>query len=157
MRGLYARLADFRGANLSNADLTKSNLRQCALFKTWMKNSDFSGANLQNIKGAQSQMQESKFRGAKLEGADLSGARMEETDFEGASLQVANLSRAVLKNSNLKGADLKGANLRYTTGLTKDQIESALIDKTTLLPSHLKVKWKSEKEFECHTVEKKIQ
>ena len=58
-------------------------------------------------------------------------------------------------NTNLKGADLKGANLRYTTGLTKDQIESALIDKNTLLPSYLKIKWKSEKEFECHPVEKK--
>ena len=125
------------------------------MFKTWMKNSNFSGANLQNVKAAQAQMQESIFCGAKLEGADLSGARMEGADFEGAGLQVANLSRCVLKNSNLKGADLKGANLRYTIGLTKDQIESALIDKNTLLPSYLKVEWKSENEFECHAVESK--
>ena len=120
-----------------------------------MKNSDFSGANLQNIKGAQSQMQESKFCGAKLEGADLSGARMEETDFEGAGLQAANLSRSVLKNSNLEGADLKGANLRYAIGLTTEQIDSALIDKHTLLPNYLKIEWKSETEFKCHVAQQK--
>ena len=110
---------------------------------------------MQNVKAAQAQMQESIFCGAKLEGADLSGAKMEGVDFEGAGLQVANLSSGVLKNSNLKGADLKGANLRYTTGLTKDQIESALIDRNTRLPSYLKVEWKSENEFKCHAVENK--
>ena len=63
---------------------------------------------------------------------------------EGAGLQVANLSRAVLKNTNFKGADLKGANLRYVTGLTKEQMESTLIDRKTLLPHYLKIKWITE-------------
>ena len=76
---------------------------------------------------------------------------MEGTDLKGAGLQAANLSRSVLKNSNLEGADLKGANLRYAIGLTAEQIDSALIDKNTLLPNYLKVEWKSETEFKCHT------
>ena len=84
-----------------------------------------------------------------MEGAELTGARLDGADMEGAGLQVANLSRAVLKNTNFKGADLKGANLRYVTGLTKEQIESTLIDRKTLLPHHLKIKWITETEFEC--------
>ena len=93
-------------------------------------------------------MQKSVFKNSRLEGADLSGAQLESTNFEDAGLQTANLSRAVLKGANLNRADLRGANLRYVVGLTREQLEPALIDKKTLLPSYLKIKWASETEFE---------
>jgi len=84
----------------------------------------------------------------KLEGADLSGARLDGVNFEGAGLQTANLSSANLKGANFNRADLRGANLRYVVGLTREQIELAQIDKRTLLPSYLKIKWASETQFE---------
>jgi uncharacterized protein YjbI with pentapeptide repeats len=93
-------------------------------------------------------MQGSILKGTKLEGADLSGARLDNVDFEDAGLQTANLSRANLKGANFNRADLRGANLRYVVGLTREQIELAMIDKKTLLPSYLKVKWASETAFE---------
>lgn len=93
-------------------------------------------------------MQGSILRRTKLEGADLSGARLDGVNFEDAGLQTANLSRANLKGANLNRTDLRGANLRYVVGLTREQIELALIDKKTLLPNYLKVKWESETKFE---------
>jgi len=63
-------------------------------------------------------------------------------------LQTANLNRSVLKGANLNRADLRGANLRYVVGLTCDQIETAQIDRKTLLPSYIKINWTSETAFE---------
>ena len=93
-------------------------------------------------------MQDTVFKGAKLEGADLSGARLERANFEDAGLQTANLNHANLIGANLKRADLRGANLHHVVGLTRKQIELALIDKKTLLPNYLKIKWTSETAFE---------
>ena len=93
-------------------------------------------------------MQDTVLKGAKLEGADLSGARLERANFEDAGLQTANLNHANLIGANLKRADLRGANLHHVVGLTREQIELALMDKKTLLPSYLKIKWTSETVFE---------
>jgi hypothetical protein len=48
-----------------------------------------------------------------------------------------------LQNTNLKGADLRGAilattNLRTTRGLSKEQLEQAIGNQETWLPSGLK-------------------
>ena len=133
--------------NLSGVDLTKANLRECALFKAWFKKSDCSGANLQNIKGAQAKMQECILIGAKMAGADLTGTRLEGANLEDASLHTATLT-GPFKDTNLIRTDLRGANLRYVVGLTWEQIEDACIDKSTLLPDYLKVKWTSQNTFE---------
>jgi uncharacterized protein YjbI with pentapeptide repeats len=83
-----------------------------------------------------------------MAGADLTGTRLEGANLEDASLHTANLSRAFLKDTNLTRTDLRGANLRYVVGLTWEQIEHACIDKSTLLPDYLKVKWTSQNTFE---------
>ena len=103
---------------------------------------------MQNVKGAQSKMQDTVFKGAKMEGADFSGAQLEGTNLEDAGLQTANLNRAVLRGANLTRTDLRGANLRYVVGLTREQIKLAIINKKTLLPHHIKVKWTSETSFD---------
>ena len=71
-------------------------------------------------------------------------------DLEGADLTGVNLA-----GTKIRDANLKGANLRYATGLTTEQINSALIDKNTLLPNYLKIEWKSETEFKCHVSQQK--
>ena len=53
-------------------------------------------------------------------------------DLNGADLQGAFLQRAKLEEANLRGADL-----REVKGLTKEQIESAIIDDGTKLPDGL--------------------
>jgi uncharacterized protein YjbI with pentapeptide repeats len=76
---------------------------------------------------------------------DLSGAFIRRADLSGASLNEANFSGADCTNANFRGADfegavlegtiLKGADLREARNLTKQQIQSAVIDSNTLLPA----------------------
>jgi uncharacterized protein YjbI with pentapeptide repeats len=73
----------------------------------------------------------------------MKGARMSVSDLMGANLTGADLSGADLWMSDLKdtiivGTDLRGANLTEVTNLTRQQIESAITDDTTVLPEHLK-------------------
>ena len=48
------------------------------------------------------------------------------------------LQRTFLSNASLQGADLSATNLAEARNLTQEQIESALIDDTTILPDNLK-------------------
>ena len=58
-------LADFRGPEITGADLSQCNLKTC----------DFRGADLRNT----------SFRGSALDATAFEGARMDGADFEGAS------------------------------------------------------------------------
>ena len=89
-----------------------------------------------------------------MAGADLTGARLERANLEDACLQTANLNRAFLNDTNLNRTDLRGANLRYVAGLTREQVKLARIDKNTLMPDYLKVKWTSQSAFDILDVEK---
>ncbi|RLJ00708.1 MAG: hypothetical protein DRP11_05515 [Candidatus Aenigmatarchaeota archaeon] len=53
-------------------------------------------------------------------------------------MEGANLQRADLEGADLRGAHLEGADLTGATGLTKEQIKSAMIDEKTCLPGYLK-------------------
>jgi uncharacterized protein YjbI with pentapeptide repeats len=78
---------------------------------------------------------------------DIHGAFVRRTDLSGADLERANLSHADATNANLRGANFKGANLkgmilrgadlREAKNLTQEQLASAIIDETTLLPDYL--------------------
>lgn len=78
---------------------------------------------------------------------DLGGAFIRRADLSGANLVGADFSRADCANANFRGADfrdailagtiLKGADLTGARNLTKQQIESAIIDAKTLLPAGL--------------------
>jgi uncharacterized protein YjbI with pentapeptide repeats len=102
-------------ADLQGADLSDANLRNADLLQT-----DLSGAN--------------------LTGADLRGATLGFTDLSGASLTGANLSGAIFEaaifsGAFLIGADLSGTDVRF--GLTQEQIESAIGDRSAKLPPRL--------------------
>jgi uncharacterized protein YjbI with pentapeptide repeats len=78
---------------------------------------------------------------------DLSGAFIRRTDWSGANLEGANLSRADCKNAkfrrvnfkdtNLEGTNLVGADLTDARNLTREQLATAIVDETTILPSYL--------------------
>ena len=50
-------------------------------------------------------------------------------------LSGANLYAATLREADLDGADLRGADLRDAIGLTQAQLDEAIIDSDTQLPS----------------------
>jgi uncharacterized protein YjbI with pentapeptide repeats len=141
---------DLYNTNLSGVDLFGAPLRSANLWDT-----NFSGASLLSADLAWAHLQGANLSGADLTGANLSGADLSNADLSGADLTGANLSRrdpgyesvygvdfsevseganlsgAKIANANLSGADLTGATL------TQAQLEVALGDEHTRLPSHL--------------------
>lgn len=79
---------------------------------------------------------------------DLSGAKVRRTNLSHANLTRANLSGADLTGADLRGANLAGAiltgtilraaDLRDVRNLTKEQLASAVVDETTLLPAEVR-------------------
>lgn len=88
-------------ADLSYADLCRTNLRQAKLSRADLRYANLCGANL---------------RGALLSYANLSGANLRAADLYGVSLCRTDLRRAKLwadlSYADLRGADLRDANLR---------------------------------------------
>jgi uncharacterized protein YjbI with pentapeptide repeats len=118
--------ADLRGAlfdraNLSRADLSGADLRQAYLSRADLSKADLSRANLSraNLSGADLSgaiLIEATLRQANLSGADLSKAILIEADLNeailsGANLIEANLIEAILNRAKLIKADLSRANL----------------------------------------------
>jgi uncharacterized protein YjbI with pentapeptide repeats len=58
------------------------------------------------------------------------------------------LTGANLHNTYLNHADLSGANLKSALNLTCDQVETAFINKETLLPDSIPIFWISKTEYE---------
>jgi hypothetical protein len=77
---------------------------------------------------------EANLIGAVLTEADLSDARLERADLRGARLAYTALGGAQLEGANLCGADL-----RLSRGLTQAQIDQAVGDCRTALPTHLTI------------------
>ena len=75
---------------------------------------------------------------ADLSDADLSDARLDSANLSGADLSEALLDRANFAGAKLGGANLSGASLQEARNLTQGQIDEALGDALTLLPSHLR-------------------
>ena len=69
--------------------------------------------------------------------ADLSGASLNWADFSGADCTNANFRGADFEGAILEGTILKGADLTDARNLTKQQVQSAIIDDKTVLPDGL--------------------
>ena len=79
---------------------------------------------------------------------DLSRTFIRRTDLSDANLEGANLSyadcqnaifrRVNFKNANLQGTILRGADLSDVLNLTREQLDKAIIDETTILPAYLR-------------------
>lgn len=135
--------ADLRGADLSGADLTYSFLIEANL-----SGSDLSGANLTDLRLMDARLPGARLRRARLtsasverviaieadlSGADLSESLLNDSDLTGANLSGANLRDAYLHKVTLRGADLRGANLSGASGLTQEQLDTAITDTKTRL------------------------
>jgi hypothetical protein len=74
---------------------------------------------------------------ADLSEADLSDARLESANLSGADLSEAILDRADFAGAKFGGVNLAGASLLGARNLTQTQVDEALGDARTVLPSHL--------------------
>lgn len=122
---------DLHNVDLSYADLQNLNFEKAVLWGSNFNNAVLSRAN---------------FRGADLGGCDFTNASLEMTDLEGAFLWWSTpcepvrpciFEGSILSRTNFRGTDLSGAIFRNVQGLTKAQIEEAIINENTQLPSNL--------------------
>ena len=111
-----------------------------ALHEKWVKSEGKEGTRLALHNAP---LQEADLHDMNLQDADLTGARLSVADLMRTNLRRANLRdadfwMADMKDANLQGADLQGAILSDVTNLTQKQIDSAITDDRTVLPSGLR-------------------
>jgi len=133
--------ADLSQADLSHTNLNAANLSQVNLIAANLSQADLSQAKLIQTNLVVADLSQANLRRANLRAADLREANLSRANLRGADLRGANLSGADLNEADLRGADLMGANLSYTN-LSGSDISKANI---TGINHH---KWNI-KEVEC--------
>ncbi len=128
--------------DLSELDLNRANLRMANL-----KGINFSGANLFRANFLCADLTEANFVITNLCSAEFAGVILVDAELAGGNLQGAHLGSAKLERANLWGTDLKN-----TFNLTAKQIQESRIDRSTILPTNLKVTWTSDNKFTCEDV-----
>lgn len=126
------RFADGYRAFLAGADLKEADLSGAYLFQADLRGADCTWANLPQAFLFEANLQEAKLQKADLRGADFGGA-----DLRKADLTEARLGAADFKEAKLQGAKLNGVDLSNAEGLTRSQIDSAVLDENTKLPDYL--------------------
>ena len=125
LRGANFSNANLKGANFNLADLKKANFHQAnleyaQLRKAFLNKTSFTMAHLEYA----------SFEGTDLKGVYFLNAVLDSTSFEAAHLNGCHFSKASLKSTVLKGAAVSSP-----SGLTQTQVESAIVDKHTILPT----------------------
>lgn len=72
-----------------------------------------------------------------MEGADLHRAHLEEAILRGAHLRGPVLAGAHLEGAHLDSEKSPGVDMPDASGLTREQLEQAILDAKTRLPSYL--------------------
>lgn len=113
MQALDLREVSFRGADLSNQYLARSDLSSACLDDCRLLNSDLSDANLQSVSITGVDLSTCKLAGANFSHANLSQCRfngntLEHINFEAAKLVECDLREATIKSCNFREADVTG-------------------------------------------------
>ncbi|WP_172296552.1 pentapeptide repeat-containing protein [Pseudoruegeria sp. HB172150] len=160
LAGIYMRSADFRRSVLNNADMEDvdasnssfdgADLSGAHLEQAFLRHSTFKGARLIKAGLEEARLSCAKFEDAVMHEARFDGAFMDSTDFTGANLANASFrgaygKRADFRGAKMEGADLEGAvlwhaDLSTATGLTQEQLDTAVGDENTKLPPGLSIK-----------------
>lgn len=146
--------ADLTGSRLLAANLNRALLTDTNLCNSKMPHANFDFARMKGANLKTAVMIGTSMRNATLTGANLVSGMMMESDLSQANLLnahlvSANLNNAILSGANLCGADLSGAYMRGADlrgavmwdefmgpvrNLTREQLNSAMIDEYTILP-----------------------
>ena len=135
--------ANLRRTNLKGAWLHETNLRKAYLNEANLQEAELSSTDLQWASLNKANLQRADLRVAKLQGANLSEADLRGANLSSTDLQWADLNKAKLQGTNLSSAKVQGAsfhqanlqraNLGGDRNLTRQQIESANVDRITRL------------------------
>ncbi len=145
-----------KAADLSEVDLSFTNLTGADLSRVNLASANLAGANLAGANLAGADLREAKLQGANLTGAILREAQLGQLDLtdvtfdpkvispkerikvdlgdahlEKAQLQRMDLKGTILAGANLAGADLSGADLRGVD-LTAATLDQAILDHADL-------------------------
>jgi uncharacterized protein YjbI with pentapeptide repeats len=140
---------DLAGATLSGTDFRRARIRSLVNVRssgTHLEQADLQSADLRHAVLEKAHFDEAILRDARMGGLDAFGGPVG-PDLRGASFRGADLTNADLRDTSLqdvditaaiiRGADLRGADLSLCHGLTLHQINSAVMDGTTILPAQL--------------------
>jgi len=118
---LDLRNINFKYANLQRAKLMGANLAFCCLERADLSHANLEGANLMGVKMLCANLELTNMKScnfedpagsrANMEGVNLKGANLECSQMAGVNLRVATLKNANLQNCDLRGAVLAGADL----------------------------------------------
>src|SRR5467141_2345692 len=129
-------------AKASGASLYAVNLRNAQLLRTDLSRTDMRDTKLEHAVLSFANLEQADLSSAKLAEANLTGARMKGTilldaDLKKADLRGAFLTGAVLREAEMDGANLAGADLRGASGITSQQVCSALHGRAALMDADL--------------------
>ena len=150
-------ILDLKNAGLDKADLSELALPDACLSHVDLRATELSGSNLRGSDLSRADLSDADLSGANLlpydkqQPAKMSIHNLKDKDVDSSEADLRNtairirpaLTPTNLSNTNLTGADLSGAilanaDLRNTRGLTEEQLEQAIGNKRTLLPSNLR-------------------
>lgn len=122
---------DLRGANVSHAHLSRSNLFCANLGTADLSNADLTGANV-----GRANLSRANLTCASLIDADFSDAKLDGANFRDAKLDGANFRDAKLAGADLSGANLKGVKF-YRTNLRDAKLDGANLRDANFVATHL--------------------
>lgn len=156
---------DLAEAQLTQATFESMNLEEVVFDQSILHDASFSGSNLchgsfVNAKMEKVDLENTNSVGVKFEGAQLADALFGEANVTGASFKNADLTNVDMRQielhdsrsdecpgrvarattfegANLSWARLEGLDLSGVRGLTRDQLDAACLDHTTILPHRL--------------------
>lgn len=135
--GAHFEKADFYRSNLENSILIEANLIGAWLREANLKEARLDKANLEEADLSEAYLVGAHLIRTNLKNADLNGSQLKRARFFRANLEGAYFELANLQGAKLRGANLKGADLTAVIGLTKDQLDGAILDEGTILPEYL--------------------
>ena len=110
---------------------------------------DLRGMNLENIYLRSAKLRESNLSHVNFQNATLSRTNFYNANLSKANLRGASLSGAILTGADLSEADLRGADFKHASGVTCDQIKSAVIDESTRLPDYISLTGSLGSAYKC--------
>lgn len=174
LRQVFLEGAMLKTANINNSHLEHGWLRHAHLENSYGQEVFLADADLSdsywlfaNLKGAhlsEAQLCRARMQHVYAESADLENADMENSNwsdspqFRKANLKNANLNCTLWKGADMQrlvldGATLSGADLTGALNLTKEQLEKATGDGSTIVePSLRPANWSSDSHFQCPKV-----
>ena len=127
--------ANFQKADLSDANLKKSNISGADFHGAKMRYANLSGvqgegakfqqANMRHICLRKANLKDANFSSADLKDSDLDGAHLRDTNFQSAYMKRANLKRTFIGGANFRDANLDNATIKYAELNSKSNFKSA--------------------------------